>query len=276
MARLLHPPSSRKRMLAVVIGYFDESGAEDKPVFSVAGFVAGAGRWSRFEHHWNKELDRYDVDAFHMTDFECREGEFRDKDWTNEERTEFIRQLAHHIKNTVAVGVGYSVIVDDFRAVFCPQATPREVVKWAYVVLFTACLTQLVKVMVPPLRGQRIGLVCEEREGVEGVTVDHVQRLKRGLRDWEKAFEGTPVFVPKGRFRPLEAADILAYEGYKHVTNQFLQDEALRPVRKMFTSLERTQRLFMGYFKRHQLEESRRHYRHLLPVEILGRDDGAA
>src|SRR2546422_412165 len=109
--RLLHAVESRLKALAVTTAYFDESGDHDKPVFSVAGFLSSDKRWRRFDQEWKKELRRRDVETLHMTDFETRHGEFKDKTWSNDERTAFIAQLAHIIKNTIMIGVGHAVLV---------------------------------------------------------------------------------------------------------------------------------------------------------------------
>lgn len=259
VAKLLHAKGCRRRMLAVVTAFFDESGAEDKPVFSVAGFVSSEKRWDRFDYHWEKELRKRDVSVFHMTDFENREGEFKDKDWTNQNRIEFIGQLAHIIKNTIIVGVGHAVLLDDFRTVFCPEVSSRETLKRAYVFLFHSCLDDLLIHLVPHLsRREHIACICEERAGVEGATVEKFEETGRRAPEWKRVFQVTPLFAPKHAFRPLQSADILAYEGYKHVTNQFLTDEALRPARKLFTSLDRSKRLFMGYYNEARLQNVRR------------------
>ena len=260
VARLLHTSDRRRRLLALVTAYFDESGAEDRPVFAVAAFLSSERKWKRFDEEWRKELRRRRVSIFHMTDFESRWGEFKDKDWSNDDRTAFIAQLAHIIKNTIIIGVGHAVLLQDFRCVFCPDASGEELLRRAYVFLFHSCLDDFVTHLVPhlPPWDRRIACICEEREGVEGATVEKFQETRRRVPAWGEIFNITPTFASKEAFRPLQSADILAYEGYKHVTNQFLGDQALRPVRKLFTSLDKSRRLWMGYYTGPQLENVRR------------------
>jgi hypothetical protein len=52
--------------------------------------------------------------------------------------------------------------------------------------------------------------------------------------------------MPKYAFRALPAADMMAYESFKYVTNAEF-NEWQRPIRRLFTALNRTKRLAVGY-----------------------------
>jgi hypothetical protein len=62
-------------------GYFDAGGHPDnQPSVAVAGFIATAEQWLRFETPWNAALKKYDLGgAFHMTDFEAQKRNNRGK-----------------------------------------------------------------------------------------------------------------------------------------------------------------------------------------------------
>src|SRR2546422_958472 len=123
---VLHPFTSRWRMLAVLIAYIDESGAHGGPddVFTVGGFVARDERWRRIEGTWNRLLARR---VFHMVDFENRCGEF--EDWpTERRRIVLISGLADSLRGNVAIGIAHSVPFKDFREEFCPSVKHQKAV----------------------------------------------------------------------------------------------------------------------------------------------------
>ncbi len=257
MARVLHPVSSRRETLPVFIAYLDESGGPDQSVFTVAGFVATEKAWSRFVAEWKKVLSEFGVQALHMTDFENRRGEFAN-DWSDEKRIEFISALAWIVTDTVELGVSSSVLLRDFENVFFATKRGRGTMRAAYRLSFQTCLEEIAT-HIPPAKGELIPCVCEENNSVRGVAVErHFIALKQS-RGWREIF-GTISFAPKRNRIPLQSADMLAYETFKHVTNQYVSGP-LRPSRKLIQALGQSQRLALGYFNREvflQFSESER------------------
>ena len=102
IARVAHPVSSRDKYLAMFIAYFDESGKErDHRAVALGAVIAPEKKWLEFEKKWNKVLRRHKVEVFHMTDFETRNGEFKNKSWSDDKRLSFITDLAAIVKNTI-------------------------------------------------------------------------------------------------------------------------------------------------------------------------------
>ncbi|GIQ76209.1 hypothetical protein [Bradyrhizobium sp. RD5-C2] len=52
--------------MAVLRGYFDDSGQSDLPALSVAGYVGAERLWSAFEIEWKSALARNQISYFHM------------------------------------------------------------------------------------------------------------------------------------------------------------------------------------------------------------------
>ena len=101
LARVAHPCTSRERNLAM-IAYFDESGMpDDKPIVTVAAFVARDLKWRRFDVKWMDALRVFKapihktlgVRWFHMTDFESPFAEPYNE-WKKEKRISFASTLA--------------------------------------------------------------------------------------------------------------------------------------------------------------------------------------
>src|SRR5437868_4312997 len=60
--------SQRDWIMAVLKGYFDDSGKEESPALSIAGYVGVQRIWDVFELEWKRALDRNDIPYFHMKD----------------------------------------------------------------------------------------------------------------------------------------------------------------------------------------------------------------
>jgi hypothetical protein len=238
----------------VVIAFLDESGAHGGPddVFTLGGWVAREKRWARIEKVWNARLGRR---TFHMTDFENRKGDFAA--WPREERrVALIAALADSIQGNEAFGTAHSVHLKPFNAIMCPpNAQMQHVKRFAYGMLLGGCLKDIIFMFRPPANEQ-VSVICEECEGVEGFAADMFYGFKR--RHNLDGRLGGISFMPKTAYRGLQAADMLAYEAFKHITNTVVKEEQ-RPVRKLFTALKATKRLAIAY----TVEENIRRWRDL-------------
>jgi hypothetical protein len=237
-----------------VIAFLDESGAHGGPddVFTLGGWVAREKRWARIEAIWNARLGRR---VFHMTDFENRKGGF--VAWPKEERRiPLVAALADSIQGNEAFGTAHSVHLEPFKAIMCPpDAQIHHIKRFAYGMLLTGCLNDIIFRFNPPLNEQ-VSVICEECEGVEGFAAHMFDSFKR--RNNLEGRLGDIRFMPKAAFRGLQAADMLAYEGFKHMTNTMVRAEQ-RPVRRLFTALKAKNRLLIAY----TVEENIRRWRNL-------------
>ena len=120
-------------------------------------------------------------------------------------------------------------------AIMCPpDAQMHHVKRFAYGMLLTACLNDIIFMFHPP-PDEPVSVICEECAGVEGFAVEMFDSFKR--RNNLEGRLGDIRFMQKAAFRGLQAADILTYEGFKHITNTVVRAEQ-RPVRKLFTALK--------------------------------------
>jgi hypothetical protein len=243
-----------------MIAFLDESGAHGGPndVFTVGGLVAREKRWERITRVWNVWLGRR---VFHMTDFENRRGEFAT--WPKpKRRVELIASLANSIQGNEAFGSAHSVHLQPFKEIMCPpDAELHHVKRFAYGMLLGACLNDIIFMFHPPANEQ-VAVICEECDGVEGFASDMFYNFKR--RNNLQARLGSITFMPKAAFRGLQAADMLAYEGFKHITNTVVTPEE-RPVRKLFTALNANKRLAIAYTVEENIRRWRAMYTSLPP-----------
>jgi len=243
----------------VVIAFLDESGAHGglDDVFTVGGWIAREARWERIAQVWDKRLGRR---VFHMNHFENRKDIF--KDWPKpSRRVELIAALADSIQGNEAFGTAHSMHLEPFRRIMCPpDAELHQVKRFAYGMLLTGCLNDIMFMFGVPANEQ-ISVVCEECKGVEGFATKMFDGFKERCMGQDRLVSFS--FKPKDAFRGLQAADMLAYEAFKDITNQIRAEQ--RPVRKLFATLKAKQRLCIAYAGEENIKRWRAKYKDLPP-----------
>src|ERR1700704_1880586 len=134
------PPE--RRLLLILAGYFDESGTHDTAeAITVAGYLSTPERWVLFEQEWSVALEEYGIAFFHMTDF--ANGAPPYDTWTPELKVERFDRLAKIINQHILIGVGYSILVPRYRAIFSAKA--RRTAGGAYGVVANCCFMEIAK-----------------------------------------------------------------------------------------------------------------------------------
>ncbi len=223
---------TRSRYLAMLTCYCDESGSiQDRktPIFSLSGVVASDQQWVRFENSWGRLLRRYGVsEAFHMTDFEAVQGSY--VGWPQSKRVEFASQLSGIIKSNIGYGFVYSLAVHDWKQVFGDKFSGKQMQQAPYAFLL---MSVLLGIRAHPLWREPAAIVCEKNDLVEWQVRSHFDDMKRDI--YRDVFESL-TFSEKSHCTPLQAADILAYEGSKYWHNKKIENDR-RPMRKLLSSL---------------------------------------
>jgi hypothetical protein len=81
--------------------YFDASGKKDAhSSTTVAGAVASARKWYRFDGAWTAVLKEEGVREFHATDFAASLGEYKEWKGDKPRRSQFLRRLIEIIRNS--------------------------------------------------------------------------------------------------------------------------------------------------------------------------------
>ncbi len=192
-------------------GYFD-AGKGGKPnVVSFAGYMATIEQWDRFSDMWKRLLDEYDLDNFHMTDYESRKAHPY-RDWDDKKHLSFIKRAIDTINEHVVVGISYSIYLPSYEKImsgegeafedplpFCMVGCVREVEHWAR------------------FQKEPISYVLDQQQEGRGRIMDCMDTIQKSLHT--PRFEGTWTFGDRRLILPLQAADIIAYESWKHWYN---------------------------------------------------------
>ena len=205
------------RFVLVLHGYFDESGTHsNSKAISVAGYLATSDQWQKFDVEWKQAMEDFELEFFHMTDFVARRAPY-DK-WDDDQRRERLSRLIELINGNVFAGIGFALPMSEYYKAFSKRA--KEYCGGAYGLAATVCFMDAAMAVKDEHPKARIAYIFEQ--GVKGrgqvmKIFDHAcddPKLRDDRRLLSLKYEN------KRDFRPLQAADILAYELYRHLPIQ--------------------------------------------------------
>jgi hypothetical protein len=200
-----------QRFVMPLAAYFDESGTNPTdPALVMAGFISTDERWAEFSERWKESVEGWGLTHWHMADFEARRGEFAD--WPRDEEAQ--RRLGHllalitdHVIALVSVTFPRELFDSYFES--APQAMER-----LYLLTAGETLRQVSFLPREWLPGSRVALVFEAGARGRHQVQTAYDELPYKTREYMNFLSLT--FGKKTEFEPLQAADILAYEQFKH------------------------------------------------------------
>jgi Protein of unknown function (DUF3800) len=199
--------------VAVLKIYMDESGTHDpSPVVTVGAYLATPREWRDWTKVWN--LRKQPIKVFHANECANLRGEF--DGWGDDDRNAFVAKLLPTIAEHRMVAFVIGIRMDDYREV-C-QAYPRmgTVIGTPYNACFQWVVQDILDWLDTMSDTQRLAFFHENNEYIaEAIATFKLtkERVDQGRRIMSLFFGS------KGDFVPLQAADILAYEGNKRLRN---------------------------------------------------------
>jgi hypothetical protein len=218
--------------IEMVTFYGDESGTHDETgaqpgseVSVVAGFLGRTAHWEAFTEKWIEVLEEYHVPALHMSEFvdEKRGPNKPDwpyKGWDRGRRDRFIRELVRVARDYTLVGLCGSVIVRDYDDVV-PEYLKRETEHPYHFSLQSVFdnVLQTFESTLPLmlLPSEQVSFSFEQQDQFEKKAIEVFNLVKK--RDLFNRL-GSIGFVPKGKCRGHETADLFAYRMRKAITRK--------------------------------------------------------
>lgn len=216
------PP--QERLVMTLGAYFDESGTNPSdPALVMAGFISTTELWAEFSTRWREAITGWGLIHWHMTDFEARRDQF--KHWPRDQESQ--RRLAHvltlitsYTLATASVSFPRALFESYFES--APKAQER-----LYLLTAASIMHEVSYFPKEWLPGQNLALIFESGA--------------RGRHQVQQAWDALPpdtsehlnflslTFAKKTEFEPLQAADILAYEQFRHYPKVWGNET--RPVR---------------------------------------------
>ncbi len=199
----------KNRLVLALHGYFDDSGTHDQSSTAcVAGYISTAEQWSLFDNEWSSALKEWDLNFFHMTDYSSRVGKY--SEWVDDNR---FNRLVGIINRHVIASVGCVFSKPSFDRIFTKGG--KRFCGGAFGVAASSCFQLAAELLAPGYPSARIAYVFEAGTKGSGAVKrvfdwNYTNREQReSLKLLSLKFEGK-------EFTPLQAADVLACELYRH------------------------------------------------------------
>lgn len=264
---LVHPPGDTRRTVLVLSAYFDASHDPHKighskrrsDVFALCGWVADADGWTAFHAAWSAALGHVGLSHFSAANFEFGAGEFIG--WTEEQKSEALALLLPVIRDYADLGVCASVDETPYKWILVhalKAGQGKSIFRDPYAFCMQVCMENVAQYVGTALQlpeGERIACIFDTPR-----TAQEERRAKQAYgrllidKRWEALFHVVPQFEDSKRFTPLQAADLLAYETFRHVSTfepGMLPPYPSRPIMKW---LLENKRPFGGHRNEEEIE----------------------
>lgn len=223
--------------------YMDESGTHDhSPVINVGAYMGAPNSWKSFTKKWNKK--KGGVKAYHAVDLHNGGGEF--KDWDKPTRDKFVIGMLPIIAETPLIGVVCGIHMKAFNQ----HMGERPDLKAMFPSPYSACVQWTI--MKCCQSGARIGdrniAFVHELNDKQDEALSAFNYIQSGLKNY--GFNISITFADK-TLAPLQAADILAYEG-NHMLREPYKDPR-KPWLAIDPKLNRTDVSHYGERNMHEL-----------------------
>jgi hypothetical protein len=224
----------------MLAAYFDDSGThEQSDIVLVAGIFGTEGRMDSLDRNWKRHLDRplcgrkHRLRRFHATDCNASQGEF--SGWTRTETDYFCHQLRMVIIESGVAACGIACSRKDYDELVTGDI--RAVLGNPEVMCINQCFVQSIGWVQDNSFDPKMTLVFDSRPSP-------VKRYVGTVYDaFSRHVQPPPeltgyAFLSSYDVRPLQAADMIAWELYQHANDCLIHGIGL-PRRQEFCHLTR-------------------------------------
>jgi hypothetical protein len=196
--------------LAFLQAYIDESQAEsgDQRLF-FAGYLNRARAWGLFSEAWDEELRRKpSIEYLKMSEARALRGQFLG--WKPEDRNEKINDLARLVAHFKPISFEFSISKVSYVQ-YMYGDVPYGVLEPKLLSAF-AVISILTDAMSQDGSDMQIDFIFDEMQGVDFDTLVLFDALKNNLPYRQrKLISSPPIFRNDVQFKPIQAADMLAW-----------------------------------------------------------------
>lgn len=200
--------------------FMDETGIhDDAEMVAVGGYISRPKDWRAWTKAWNVHKRRVphgrkSIKVFHSTDCANYREEF--EGWTKEERDPYVAQLLPVIPEHELAGVVIGVNLVALAAAFKDHPELEEMFGEPYTACFQWAISIIMEIATERGKGERMAFV-HEINNYQGDAMKAFSYVKTYLNP--RKIPMTMAFGTKANYPPLQAADVLAYEGGKFLKN---------------------------------------------------------
>jgi len=208
------------------VAYLDESSDPRRQrAFTLAGYVGHEDSWELFEDRWAKRLEDDGIQTFHMTDCENCYGEFGKWRQQKHKSVALITDLVSIVLESELIGFWSGVPLKDYNELVAGKIP--AIIDDPYFLCFVHCLNQVLPGLDNQPPAETLSFVFEENRSVEtGVlTMYQWAKILPTFSQDRKQRLGGATFVAKNNSHALQAADMIAYESFKHLDNSLFNPQ---------------------------------------------------
>ena len=216
--------------VAVIRTYMDESGThEGSPYVTVGAYAGQPKHWKAFTKEWNFRKKPDGIAVYHATDCANQRGEF--EGWSVEQCNTFAAKMLPILPKHPPIGVVIGIDMNAFEEGMKAAPELREMIGTPYACCFQWVVQRLLSIVEGHGSNERLAFFHERNDYKKEAdeAFDWIIRHRR-----RHSSEMTLTFGTKEQYVPLQAADILAYEGNKRMQGI---DAGRRP-RRSWTALD--------------------------------------
>lgn len=237
--------------------YFDDSGTHRQSVVTIiGGYVATKTVWEQMEEPWRAVLNEFKdkgVHCFHAKDCLSQTGQFeRLQGW---ECHYVYKQLTDILEKSKAQSIYTAVLTEDWEAI--TNINFKQVYQSAYDFCIDRIIHEVVNWSANNAGGSKVPIMI-------AIQKEHEEETRRTFDSWARVKVisdkiGALAFEYPDSLIPLQAADMLAHEAYRHLCWVHAMDNGLNPPPKrlhprVLDKIMRGRRLKGGHFDRWFLE----------------------
>jgi hypothetical protein len=220
--------------IAVYETYFDDSGTSSTSDMAIAAcYVSTEGGWRRFVKEWDAARYEEGFDYFHMSAFRAprTQGEKPWCDWDDAKKDRVYKRLTSIINDNKRIGIATAVPKSAYDLV--PEKIRRYYGREHYTFALRICLIEI------HLWRERIRNFLPMQYFFDWETPGSLKRREITTAfedmhpDYQKMFgldTGGFGFQKKECFKPLQAADILAWQTHKYIPKIYPNNETQEDV----------------------------------------------
>jgi hypothetical protein len=200
--------------------FLDETGVhDDAEMVAVAGYISRPRYWQAWTKDWNVHkrnvpAGRKAIKVFHSTDCANYRKEF--EGWSKEDRDPYVAQLLPVMPSHELAGVVIGVNLHDLSKAMQAHPVLLEMFGTPYTACFQWAVSIIVDIATEHGKGERMAFV-HEVNNYKGECLKAFEYIDTYLNP--RKIPMTIGFGSKEQYPPLQAADVLAYEGGKFLKN---------------------------------------------------------
>ena len=247
----------------MIVSYADESGMhtnERSPFVSIAGYWTRKEIWKDFTPDWKRELGKYGLETFHMTEF-LRRKDLPFSRWSNTEYKECIASFTRVISKWQLNGLAVVVSRSDYDTCLS-EKMKKKFTKDPYILLFDFFITKMLgRVYLLP-DSEKLAMYFDRTSFKPKAAVVYQRRMNNDPNGHRLV--NSPCFVSSHEFPPIQAADILAYLTRNFVRGSVASEVNTEYLNKYLIQLTKAQRVSVCVLEKDDLERAEQKFSFLL------------